>query len=74
MCCRPVARPHPGVPPARIALAWLLGRPEVTAPIVGATRPEHVADAVAAVDLTLTDEETARVIAPSRPHRILGHS
>jgi 1-deoxyxylulose-5-phosphate synthase len=63
-----------GVPPARIALAWLFGQPGVTAPIVGATRPEHVADAVAAVDLTLTGDEAARVTAPYRPHRVLGHS
>src|SRR5205807_1631672 len=52
-----------GVPSARIALAWLLGQPAVTAPIVGATKPEHVADAVAALDLTLTEEEAARVAA-----------
>jgi aryl-alcohol dehydrogenase-like predicted oxidoreductase len=63
-----------GVPPARIALAWLLGQSGVVAPIVGATKPEHVADAVAAVDLTLTGEEAARVAAPYRPHRVLGHS
>jgi aryl-alcohol dehydrogenase-like predicted oxidoreductase len=70
---RAVARER-GVPPARIALAWLLGQPAVTAPIVGATRPEHVADAVAAVEVTLTEEEAARVAAPYRPHRVLGHS
>src|SRR5438045_1407610 len=70
---RAVARER-GVPPARIALAWLLGQPAVMAPVVGATRPEHVADAVAAVDLMLTEEEVARVAAPYRPHRVLGHS
>ena len=63
-----------GVPPARVALAWLLGRPGVTAPIVGATRVSHMDDAVAAVDLTLTEEERARLEAPYRPHRVIGHS
>jgi 1-deoxyxylulose-5-phosphate synthase len=63
-----------GLPPARVALAWLLGRPGICAPIVGATRVAHVDDAVAAVDVALTDEETARLEAPYRPHRVLGHS
>ena len=63
-----------GVPPAQIALAWLLGHPAVSAPIVGATRSGHVDDATAAVDLTLTDTERRRLEAPYRPHRVLGHS
>jgi aryl-alcohol dehydrogenase-like predicted oxidoreductase len=63
-----------GVPPAQIALAWLLRQPAVTAPIVGATRLAHLDDAMAAADLTLDDAETARLEAPYRPHRILGHS
>jgi len=63
-----------GVAPAQVALAWLLSRPAVTAPIVGATRPEHVADAVAAVSLALDPEEIARLEAPYRPHAIAGHS
>ncbi len=63
-----------GVTPAQIALAWLLGKPGVTAPIVGATKPHHVQDAIAAEELTLTGEEVARLEAPYRPHRILGHS
>jgi aryl-alcohol dehydrogenase-like predicted oxidoreductase len=50
-----------GVPRAQVALAWLLHKPAVTAPIVGATKPEHVADAVAAVDLRLTDDELDRL-------------
>jgi aryl-alcohol dehydrogenase-like predicted oxidoreductase len=62
-----------GLPPARVALAWLLGRPGVTAPIVGATKPGHLDDAITAVDVTLTDEEVARLEAPYRPHRVLGH-
>ncbi len=62
-----------GVPPAQIALAWLLGRPGVTAPIVGATKPEHLADALAAEELELSDEEVKRVEDPYVPHPVLGH-
>jgi 1-deoxyxylulose-5-phosphate synthase len=61
------------LPPARIALAWLLRNPAVTAPIVGATKPGHLDDAVAAVDVRLSEEETARLEAPYRPHPVLGH-
>lgn len=63
-----------GVPPAQIALAWLLGKSAVTAPIVGATKLRHLDDAIAAVDLTLSEDEVARLDAPYRPHPILGHS
>jgi aryl-alcohol dehydrogenase-like predicted oxidoreductase len=63
-----------GVPPARVALAWLLGKPGVTAPIVGATKPHHLEDAIAAIDVRLTEEEVARLEAPYRPHAIRGHS
>jgi aryl-alcohol dehydrogenase-like predicted oxidoreductase len=61
------------LPPAQIALAWLLGKPGVTAPIVGATKAQHLDDAVAAVDVRLSDEEVARLEAIYQPHRILGH-
>jgi 1-deoxyxylulose-5-phosphate synthase len=62
-----------GVAAAQVALSWLLSRDAVTAPIVGVTRPAHLADAVASVDMHLTDEETRRVEAPYRPHPVLGH-
>ena len=62
------------VPPARVALAWLLAKPGVCAPIVGATKPHHVDDAMAAVELTLTPEEVAQLEAPYRPHAVRGHS
>ncbi len=62
-----------GVSPAQIALAWLLHRPGVTAPIVGATKPEHLADALAAEALELGDEEVKRVEDPYVPHPVLGH-
>jgi 1-deoxyxylulose-5-phosphate synthase len=61
------------VSPARVALAWLLGRPGVAAPIVGATRLAHLDDAIAAVEFTLSQEENARLEAPYRPHPVLGH-
>ena len=63
-----------GIPRAQLALAWLLGKPGVTAPIVGATKPEHLQDAVAALALTLTPEETAQLEAPYQPHPVLGFS
>ncbi len=63
-----------GVPPARIALAWLLSRSGVTAPIVGASRKEHLDDAVAAVDVSLAEEERRFLEEPYRPHAIRGHS
>ncbi|MFD5389905.1 aldo/keto reductase [Streptomyces sp. NPDC127074] len=63
-----------GVSPARVALAWLLGRPAVTAPIVGATKIGHLEDAVAAVGLTLDEAEVARLEDPYRPRAIMGHS
>jgi aryl-alcohol dehydrogenase (NADP+) len=63
-----------GVPMARIALAWILGRPGVTAPIVGASRMEHLEDAVKALEIRLTDEERAELEAPYQPHPVLGHA
>jgi aryl-alcohol dehydrogenase-like predicted oxidoreductase len=63
-----------GLPPAQIALAWLLGKPVVSAPIIGATKLRHLDDAMAAVDVTLTEAEVARLEAPYQPHPILGHS
>jgi 1-deoxyxylulose-5-phosphate synthase len=62
-----------GVSPAQVALAWLLGRPGVVAPIVGATKLAHLDDATAAVELTLSQQEQARLEAPYRPHPVLGH-
>jgi aryl-alcohol dehydrogenase-like predicted oxidoreductase len=58
---------------AQVALAWLHSRPGVTAPIVGATKAAHLADAVASVDLVLTGDEISRLEAPYRPHSIRGH-
>ncbi len=61
------------VPPSQVALAWLLHKPGVTAPIVGATKPGHLEDAIAAEQLELTGEEIARLEEPYAPHPVLGH-
>ena len=63
-----------GVSPAQVALAWLLHKPGVTAPIVGATKLEHLDDAVAAEELSLSDDEVARLEEPYVPHAVSGHS
>ena len=62
-----------GVKPAQIALSWLLHQPGVTAPIVGATRMEHLEDAVAALDVPLDEAERQELEEPYRPHPVLGH-
>jgi aryl-alcohol dehydrogenase-like predicted oxidoreductase len=62
-----------GVPAAQVALAWLLAKPGVTAPIVGATKPGHMEDALAAEALTLTEDEIKRLETPYVAHPVLGH-
>ena len=61
-----------GIAPAQVGLAWLLSRPAVTAPIVGATKPQHLTDAIAAVDVQLTDGELAQLEEPYTPHPVAG--
>jgi 1-deoxyxylulose-5-phosphate synthase len=63
-----------GAPAAQIALAWLLSKPGVTAPIVGATKLEHLEDALAGEQLELTAEEIAALDEPYVPHAVAGHS
>ncbi len=63
-----------GVSRAQLALAWMLSKPAVVSPIVGATKPNHLKDAVAALSVTLTPEEIASLEEPYTPHTILGHS
>ena len=60
-----------GVTPAQIALAWLLRQPGVTAPIVGASKPEHLEQAVAALSVTLSDDDVRRLEEPYVPHQVL---
>jgi aryl-alcohol dehydrogenase (NADP+) len=62
-----------GVPRAQVALAWLLAQPAVTSPIVGVTKPQHLTDAVAAVDLALTEDEVEELGADYTPHAVAGH-
>ncbi|WP_243062552.1 aldo/keto reductase [Humibacter sp. RRB41] len=61
-----------GVPRAQVALAWVMAQPAVTSPIVGVTKESHLTDAVAAIDLQLSDEQTARLEEPYRPHTVAG--
>lgn len=61
------------VPRAQVALAWLLHQDTVTAPIVGASRPGHLEDAVAAVGLGLSDKEIEELTRPYTPHEVSGH-
>jgi aryl-alcohol dehydrogenase-like predicted oxidoreductase len=63
-----------GMPRAQIALAWLLNKSGVTAPIIGATKPHHLEDAVAALSIALSPEEMARLEEPYLPHPVLGFS
>jgi aryl-alcohol dehydrogenase (NADP+) len=62
-----------GVPRAQVALAWLMAQAAVTSPIVGVTKPHHLSDAVAAVDLELSADEVEELGAGYVPHAIAGH-
>jgi aryl-alcohol dehydrogenase (NADP+) len=63
-----------GISNAQVALAWLLQQPGITAPIVGASKMSHLEDAVAALQVTLDDEELKALAEPYQPHKVLGHS
>ncbi len=63
-----------GVPNAQVALAWVLAQPGVTAPIIGASKMQHLDDAVAALSIKLEDAELKALAEPYRPHPVLGHS
>jgi aryl-alcohol dehydrogenase-like predicted oxidoreductase len=63
-----------GLPMAQVALAWMLSKPVVTAPIIGATKPHHLEDAIAALSVQLTPDEIQRLEEPYRPHPIIAHS
>ncbi len=62
-----------GKTPAQIALAWMLNKPEVTAPIIGASKMRHLDQAIEALEITLSNEEIQELEAPYQPHPILGH-
>ena len=61
-----------GLPAAQVALAWMLSKPGITAPIVGATKPKHLADAVAALSIKLSNDELAKLEEPYAPHPVVG--
>jgi aryl-alcohol dehydrogenase-like predicted oxidoreductase len=61
------------VTPAQVALAWVLAKPGVSAPIVGATKKKHLKDALAAEALQLSEDEIAALEKPYVPHPVLGH-
>jgi aryl-alcohol dehydrogenase-like predicted oxidoreductase len=63
-----------GVPNAQVALAWVIQQPGITAPIIGASKPGHLEDAIAALSLKLGDDELKSLAEPYRPHPVLGHS
>lgn len=63
-----------GLPRALVALAWLLQKPGITSPIVGATKPEHLKDAIAALEVKLSAEEIAALEKDYAPHNVAGFS
>jgi len=63
-----------GIPNAQVALAWVMQQPGITAPIVGASKPKHLDDALAVLNVKLDAEELRALSEPYQPHRILGHS
>ena len=62
-----------GAAPAQVALAWILGRPGITAPIIGASKLEQLEQSIAAVEIELDSEEMSFLEQPYVPHRVLGH-
>jgi len=63
-----------GVTGPQIALAWLLNKPHISAPIIGASKMDHLNQAIAALEIKLSDEEVKRLEESYQPHPILGHS
>jgi len=72
-CAAEVAKKR-GVSGSQIALAWVLSKPYVTAPIIGATKMDHLDQAIAALDIELSEDEVKQLEEPYRPHPVLGHS
>ena len=63
-----------GLPNMQVALAWILSKPGVTAPIIGASKPHHLDDAIGALSVKLSADDVKQLEEPYKPHRILGHS
>jgi len=70
---REIAREH-NVTGSQIALAWLLNKPHITSPIIGASKMDHLEQAIASLEIKLTAEEIKRLEEPYQPHPVLGHS
>jgi aryl-alcohol dehydrogenase-like predicted oxidoreductase len=68
-----IAKKH-GVTSAQIALAWMLGKPYITAPIIGASKMEHLEQSIAALDIQLSEDEASSLEEPYQPHPVLGHT
>uniref|UniRef100_UPI00312038E4 aldo/keto reductase n=1 Tax=Ferrovibrio sp. TaxID=1917215 RepID=UPI00312038E4 len=62
-----------GLPMAQVAMAWVMTRPGITGPVIGASKPHHLDDAVAALSIRLSDGEVAALEAPYRPREVAGH-
>ncbi|HKI53519.1 MAG TPA: aldo/keto reductase, partial [Anaerolineales bacterium] len=63
-----------GVSGSQIALAWMLNKPHITAPIIGTTKMDHLEQAIASLEIKLSEEEMKRLEEPYIPHPVLGHS
>lgn len=63
-----------GIPMAQVALAWMYTKPNIASPIVGTTKPHHLDDALAAMDVNLTEDEVNRLEEPYRPHPVIAHT
>lgn len=63
-----------GVTSAQIALAWMLGKPHITAPIIGASKMPHLEQAIAALDIQLSEDEVSSLEEAYQPHSVLGHT
>lgn len=63
-----------GIPMAQVALAWMYTKPNIASPIVGTTKPHHLDDALAAMEVNLTEDEVQRLEEPYRPHPVIAHS
>ena len=72
-CVAEVAKEH-GVSGSQIALAWVLSKPYVASPIIGATKMDHLDQAIAALDIKLSEDEVKKLEEPYKPHPVLGHS
>jgi aryl-alcohol dehydrogenase (NADP+) len=72
-CVAEVAKER-GVSGSQIALAWILSKPYITSPIIGATKMDHLDQAIAALEIKLSEEEVKKLEESYRPHPVLGHS